>query len=212
VLTRLEVAGFKNLRDLSVEFGPFTCVAGENAAGKSNLFDAVEFLALLADRPLMEAAQQVRASLEHRAGDPRDLFWGRNPEGASIDLAAEMIVPSDVDDDFGQPARAAITLLRYEVRIAYEPPVGARKLGRLVLLSEALRHIKLGDAPRHLRFPNSAKRWRRRWSAVVGAAPTSSRLRATAMSVTAPATCSRPFAAPPTAPSRQVGQGPPGRR
>lgn len=160
MLTRLEVDGFKNLRNLTTEFGPFTCVAGENAAGKSNLFDAIEFLALLADHPLMDAAQLVRSSVETRPGDPRDLFWGRDPESGPIRLAAEMIVPRDVEDDFGQPARASITLLRYVLEIGYEPASGARKLGRLVLLSESLRHINRSDAPRHLRFPHSAKRWR----------------------------------------------------
>ena len=50
MLTRFEVSGFKNLNDVVVEFGPFTCVAGPNAVGKSNLFDAIRFLSGLADR------------------------------------------------------------------------------------------------------------------------------------------------------------------
>lgn len=160
MLTRLEVNGFKNLLGLTVDFGPFTCVAGENAAGKSNLFDAIEFLALLADRSLMDAAQQVRSTVEHRAGDPRDLFWRRHGGGQTIHLAAEMIVPSEVEDDFGQPARASITFLRYEVEIGYDEPVGPRKLGRLLLMSESLRHINIGDAPKKLRFPHAARDWR----------------------------------------------------
>ena len=42
MLTRLRVKGFKNLVDVEAHFGPFTCIAGANAVGKSNLFDAVE--------------------------------------------------------------------------------------------------------------------------------------------------------------------------
>lgn len=160
MLTRLEVDGFKNLVDLSVDFGPFTCVAGENAAGKSNLFDAIEFLSLLADRSLMEAAQEVRATVEHRAGDPRDLFWGGRDTAPRMRLAAEMIVPLDVEDDFGQPAKATITFLRYVIEIGFEPAAGPRKFGRLILLSETLRHINRKDAPRRLHFPHSAKNWR----------------------------------------------------
>lgn len=38
MLTRLKVNGFKNLVDVDVRFGPFTCVAGANGVGKSNLF------------------------------------------------------------------------------------------------------------------------------------------------------------------------------
>lgn len=56
MLTRLKVSGFKNLVGLDVRFGAFTCIAGGNGIGKSNLFDAIRFLSALADRPLMEAA------------------------------------------------------------------------------------------------------------------------------------------------------------
>jgi AAA15 family ATPase/GTPase len=52
MLTRIEIDGFKNLLGFSAEFGPFTCIAGPNAVGKSNLFDAIEFLSLLAELPL----------------------------------------------------------------------------------------------------------------------------------------------------------------
>jgi AAA15 family ATPase/GTPase len=62
MLTRLEVDGFKNLVGFSADFGPFTCIAGENGIGKSNLFDVIELLSLLADKPLMEAAQHVRGA------------------------------------------------------------------------------------------------------------------------------------------------------
>jgi hypothetical protein len=75
VLTRLQVDGFKNLVDFSVDFGPFTCIAGENGVGKSNVFDAIEFLSFLADRQLMEAAQAVRGTKTASSSDIRDLFW-----------------------------------------------------------------------------------------------------------------------------------------
>ncbi|MCP2169876.1 AAA family ATPase [Goodfellowiella coeruleoviolacea] len=52
MLTRLEVQGFKNLLDVRVEFGPFTCIAGANGIGKSNVFDAIEFLSWLASETL----------------------------------------------------------------------------------------------------------------------------------------------------------------
>jgi AAA15 family ATPase/GTPase len=49
MLTRLKIDGFKNLLGVDVRFGPFTCIAGPNGVGKSNLFDAIQFLAALAD-------------------------------------------------------------------------------------------------------------------------------------------------------------------
>ena len=61
MITRLKVNGFKNLVDVDLRFGPFTCIAGINGVGKSNLFDAIRFLSALASRPLTEAALSIRA-------------------------------------------------------------------------------------------------------------------------------------------------------
>jgi len=162
VLTRLEVDGFKNLLGLKVEFGPFTCIAGENGAGKSNIFDAIQLLALLADHSLMEAAQEVRSTRSERTGDPRDLFWnGYSEADPTMSFAVEMIVPNEIEDDFGRPTKPSTTFLRYELEIGYEAPRGLERIGRLVLLSESLRHITLGDAPGHIHFPHSASRFRK---------------------------------------------------
>jgi AAA15 family ATPase/GTPase len=34
MLTRLQIKGFKNLREVDLHFGPFTCIAGRNGVGK----------------------------------------------------------------------------------------------------------------------------------------------------------------------------------
>jgi predicted ATPase len=162
VLTRLEVDGFKNLLDLQVDLGAFTCIAGVNGTGKSNVFDAIQFLSLLADRSLLDAAQDVRGVHGERLGDPRDLFWNGYAAGSHrMRFAAEMIVPLEVEDDFGRPAKPTVSYLRYELELGYLPSSGAEKIGRLTLLAENLRHIKLGDAPSRLRFPHSADTFRK---------------------------------------------------
>lgn len=161
MLTRLEVDGFKNLLGMAIDFGPFTCIAGENGTGKSNVFDAIQFLSLLADRSLIEAAQEVRGIHGERLGDPRDLFWnGYSWAEPKMRFAAEMIVPDEVEDDFGRTAKATITFLRYELEVGYAAPSGPERIGRLVLLEESLRHIKLRDAPARLRFPHSTGEFR----------------------------------------------------
>ncbi|MFI6293940.1 AAA family ATPase [Nonomuraea sp. NPDC050790] len=161
MLTRLEVDGFKNLLNFEVDLGPFTCIAGVNGTGKSNVFDAIQFLSLLTDRSLIEAAQEVRGVHGERLGDPRDLFWnGHSGVAQKMRFAAEMIVPEKVEDDFGRPTSPSITFLRYELELGYLPPGGIEKIGRLILLAENLRHIKLGDAPSKLRFKHSAAHFR----------------------------------------------------
>ncbi|WP_017624918.1 AAA family ATPase [Nocardiopsis chromatogenes] len=161
MLTRLEVDGFKNLLELEVDFGPFTCIAGENGTGKSNLFDAIQFLSLLSSRSLIEAALEVRGATGERSGDPRELFWnGFGNHERRMSFAAEMIVPETVEDDFGREAEATSTYLRYELRLGFQPPSGADRIGRMTLLHESLRHINLGDAPHRLRFPHNKSNFR----------------------------------------------------
>jgi len=166
MLTRLRVSGFKNLVNVDVRFGSFTCVAGANGVGKSNLFDAIRFLSALANLPLIEAALSVRDE-GGKTGDVRSLF---HRVGAQYDdemsFDAEMIVPSEGVDDLGQKAEASITFLRYSIQLAYRADDSLRSLGSLELLKEELVHITQGEAPKHLLFPHKAKTWRK--SAVKG--------------------------------------------
>jgi predicted ATPase len=159
VLTRLEVDGFKNLLGFTADLGPYTCIAGVNAVGKSNVFDAVELLALLADHPFMEAARLLRP-VGQGAADPRTLFWQGGPEPEpSMTLAAEMIVPGAVEDDFGRQASPTTSYLRYEVGLRYRPP-GAGQPGRIQLVREELRHINRGDAAGRLPWARGKKAFR----------------------------------------------------
>lgn len=160
MITRLEVDGFKNLIGFSVDFAPYTCIAGPNGVGKSNVFDAIRFLALLADHTLTEAALLVRGS-GVEAGEVTDLFWSDGlTRRHEFTIAAEMIIDPSVLDDFGRPAEATSTYLRYELRIGYEGPSARGSLSRLVLLSESLDYIKEGAAAGKLRFPLSPREFR----------------------------------------------------
>lgn len=160
MLTRLKVSGFKNLIDVDVRFGPFTCIAGANGVGKSNLFDAINFLRVLADRPLIDAALTVRdeagrtadvRSLFHRVGDRYD---------NRMSFEAEMIIPHEGFDDLGQQTQASITFLRYAITLAIRADDGQRSLGPIELIKEELDHINLGGARNRLSFPHS-KEWRK---------------------------------------------------
>jgi len=166
VLTRLKVTGFKNLVDVDVHFGPFTCIAGANGVGKSNLFDAIRFLSALADHQLLDAAMSVRAQ-GNRAGDVRSLFHcvgDRYDERMDFDI--EMIVPPQGLDDLGRMAKAKITFLRYQLSLGYRNESTPSAFGRLEILKEDLRYIARGETQRHLVFPNDHATWRK--SAITG--------------------------------------------
>ena len=67
MITRLEIDGFRSVEKFAVDLAPFTVIVGNNAAGKSNLFDAVQLLARLATHDVAEAMKGLR-------GEPLELF------------------------------------------------------------------------------------------------------------------------------------------
>lgn len=167
MLTRLKVSGFKNLVNVDFHFGAFTCVAGPNGVGKSNLFDAITFLSLLADKPFVEAARRVRGG-----DDLRSLF--HNPDEGRMSIFAEMLIPKDGEDEFGQPAEASATFLTYELELALEQAHDGTSSGaRIRLTKEELTYITRKDARSRLKFPHT-KAWR---DSVVRTARTTSFIR-----------------------------------
>jgi predicted ATPase len=157
VLTRLKVKGFKNLVDLDVRFGPFTCIAGPNGAGKSNVFDAILLLSRLADQSLLEALTSVRG--ETRSSEAARVFT-RVPgvDSPELSIEAEMLVPARALDDLDQPAEASITGLRYSITIRLRRIDGSQ-VPRLELVREQLDYIKRGDALSVFPFAKKKRAW-----------------------------------------------------
>lgn len=154
MLTRLKVKGFKNLLDVDVRFGPFTCIAGVNGVGKSNLFDAIRFLSLLADKPLLEAALSIRNDEGTNHSDIRTLFHRVGDRyGKVMSFEAELVIPQTGIDAFNREAKASITFVRYKVAIGLRDssPTGPGE-NLLELKEEELTHINIGDVRKHLLF------------------------------------------------------------
>ena len=161
MLTRLRVTGFKSLVDVDVRLGPFTCIAGANGSGKSNLFDAILFLSALADKTLAEAASGVRTGQEPTA-DPRGIF--HRSGGATsprIRIEAEMILPKVGRDDLGERVEAKSALVRYVVELGLRADTTERnEAGPIELVEESLIALPVGDHRDHLPFPHSVA-WRK---------------------------------------------------
>ena len=61
MIKRLKVKGYKSLRDMEVRFEPLNIIFGPNAAGKSNLLDALNLISrLVTSKNLKEAFEQHR--------------------------------------------------------------------------------------------------------------------------------------------------------
>jgi predicted ATPase len=159
MLTRLRVKGFKNLLDCTVSFGPLTCIAGANAAGKSNLFDAIVFLRDLAELPIIEAASRVRDRSGQQKGDLRSLFTAV-PSGnvKDMEFEAEFLVSKSVRDDFDREATPSVTHLRYRLQLRYMDQ-DERVPERIELLHESLTYIPKGESQERIGFKAAAQFW-----------------------------------------------------
>lgn len=112
MITKIEIDGFKTFRNFKMEFSPFTVIAGTNASGKSNLFDALHLLKRLAETDLKTAFTGQR-------GEAIELFSQYNDEryAEEISFALEMLTDSSVKDNWGGHAKLKYTRLRYELSI-----------------------------------------------------------------------------------------------
>jgi predicted ATPase len=159
MLTRLKISGFKSLVDVDVHFGPFTCIAGANGVGKSNLFDAIRFLSLLANSTFAEAAATIRDE-DGKTGDIRTLFHRRGNEILpSMKFEAEILIPRFGVDDLNLPAEASITFLNYRLELALRDPGEGPSPNPIRLIREELDRINLTDAYGHLAFPLNRREW-----------------------------------------------------
>ena len=151
MLTRLEIDGFKTFEDMVVELHPFTAVLGANAAGKSNLFDAIRLLSLLATRDVAEATKEMR-------GEPLELFRltgaGRCKQ---IRMAAEVLVDPTVRDPWGSEVRLTHTRMRYEITLEWRevrPGIARIQVAHeamLPILSKDDRWVRAIQPSRHFR-------------------------------------------------------------
>jgi predicted ATPase len=112
MLTRIEIDGFKSFEDFSLDLQPLTVVVGPNATGKSNLFDALRFLARLAETDLRSATKGLR-------GEPIELFRTLSDGHISnhISISVEVLLPSTITDAYGLQHKLIQNRVRYELKI-----------------------------------------------------------------------------------------------
>ena len=168
MLTRLRIKGFKNLRDVDLRFGPFTCIAGRNGVGKSNLFDAITLMSDLASMPVMKAALKVRGT-NGRLADVDSLFMrDGSGQAKSIEFVAEMIVASSVVDDFDREAKPTSTFVEYTLELRLNPSsADAATKDPVYIEREELRAKRSSDAAKELPF-NPGNAWIKRFVAGPG--------------------------------------------
>ena len=134
MLTRIEIDGFKTFEKFELDLAPFTVILGNNAAGKSNLFDAIQLLSRLAATNLREAVKQIR-------GEVDELFRIAAPErrAREMSFAVEGLVDPGGRDPWGNEVELIQTRIRYELTIRRQRD--ARGIERLFVSREEARPI-----------------------------------------------------------------------
>lgn len=111
MLTRIEIDNFKTFENFSVDLDPFAVILGSNAAGKSNLFDAIQLLANLASQDVSEAIKSMR-------GEPLELFRRTcSGQATNMRFAVEVLLDPMVRDPWGSQVALGHTRIRYEVML-----------------------------------------------------------------------------------------------
>jgi len=113
MITYIKISGFKSFHNFEMEFTPFTVIAGTNASGKSNLFDALKLLSNLAE------SDNLKKAFSEQRGEFLELFtqYGDEYYADKIEFAVEMVVNRSVSDAWGNESTLKYTRLRYELNI-----------------------------------------------------------------------------------------------
>ncbi len=153
MITRIKIDGFKSLLNTELYLGSFTCIAGANAIGKSNFFDALLFLSRLADETILQAAKSIRSE-NRKHSNIGDIFYksGKN-HYVKMTFEVDMLVPKNAVDDLGQTAHATITSLRYVLELKLNENTAEKEL--IEIIKEELKPITQTETKDNLFFDYS---------------------------------------------------------
>jgi len=155
MITYIKINGFKSFHNFEMEFRPFTVIAGVNASGKSNLFDALKLLSRLAE------TDNLKKAFKEQRGEFIELFtqYGENEYATEMEFCMEMLVNKKVKDDWNRTANLKYTRLRYELKIKrFTNALGIEDLAVIYEHLENLKHQK--DEWIKLIPKNSREYWR----------------------------------------------------
>ncbi len=133
MITKIFVDGFKTFNNFEMEFSPLTVLAGPNASGKSNLFNALHLLASLAETDLKTSFSQQRGELielftQYKTGYVNEMTF-----------EVEMLVDKKARDNWGGEAELKYTRLRYRLKI--QRKTNEKGINNLAIVEEHLERI-----------------------------------------------------------------------
>lgn len=113
MITYIYINGFKAFKDFEVYLSPLTVIAGTNASGKSNLFDAMSFLSSLA------AGMSLPEVMNGKRGEGDELFTQYHDGTRALEMTfkVDLLLKANYSDEFKQKGKLDNPRLRYELTI-----------------------------------------------------------------------------------------------
>ncbi len=135
MITRLEVDGFKSLRNFAVDLEPFTVLVGPNDAGKSNILEALALVARLGQQRSIEALKSGRGRVSEQFARHGD------DQASTIRIAAETLETLTLG--VSEPETGNLLEATYNGRYRYIESV-VREHDR-IKFSHSREHVAPGD-------------------------------------------------------------------
>ncbi len=147
IATRVEALGYRSLRYVAQDLGPFHVLVGPNASGKSTFLDVLAFLGDVVKAGAQAAVEgEPRLGIPHRAPDGKHLTWLR--QGARMEFAVEFSIP---------PERLARLKNGTEKACRYELAIDVREQLQIVSETLWLRPIAAPQSAQRSLFPQSSE-------------------------------------------------------
>lgn len=139
MITYIYINGFKAFRDFEVYLTPLTVIAGTNASGKSNLFDALSFLSSLA------SGMSLSEVMNGKRGEGDELFtqYHDGTRASEMTFRVDLLLKANYSDEFKQQGKLDNPRLRYELTIKRNEDIIGND--RYIIADESLKPILRKD-------------------------------------------------------------------
>ncbi len=129
MIRRIQVLNYRCLRYVDIALDRFHVLAGATGSGRSTFLDVIALLAdLIRDGP--------ETAIRKRAGDFRDLVWGRPTDNLRFEVAAEFEIPDHLSNQLGTDS--GFRRFRYEIAITEGVSGPAIESERGILMPKAI--------------------------------------------------------------------------
>ena len=148
MIRRIKVQGYKSLRDIDIELKPLTVILGPNAAGKSNLLDALALVSRMATRKTLKEAFE-----EHR-GTPLEAFYYGDKGQAGVLAQDTARFRIEIDVELCREVLGHTERVIKEMRAGLSLEDQSAKMARRRVLANLLRYsveVEMTTSTGHLR-------------------------------------------------------------